>query len=395
MKVLIVVPGLHNGGTITSLKNLLPKLNRKKYSIDVFPINILEGTNFEAISQFANVVGLDNPNKVISKKFHIKYVLLCFIRYIKKFLCFLGVDLSPMMFRRVVNSLKKNNYDLIIAFQEGQATLLVSLFKDVKKVAWVRCDYSRIVTSAKIKKKSEKIYRNIDKIICVSGFTKDVFVQIHPDCSDKTIGLHNIISDDAIINKSREKIVDDIKYFNSDFTIVSVGRLDPVKQFEKIPLIASYIKKEGLSFKWLIIGDGSDKEKISDSITKNNVEDTVVLLGNRNNPYPYIAKANILVCTSSSEACPNVINEAKILSVPVVSTNFGSVHEFIDNGINGVISPLETIALEIIRLMKDSQWYDKIKGSITTFKYENEKLLAQLEKEILAPDNSNELSNIE
>lgn len=389
MKVLIVVPGLHNGGTITSLKNLLPKLNRKKYSIDVFPIN-LGGTNFEAISQYANVVGFANSNMNISKKFQIKYAFLCLLRYLKKILCLLGVDLSPIMFKRVVNSLQKNNYDLIIAFQEGQATLLVSLFKDVKKVAWVRCDYSRVVTSAKIKKKSEKVYRNIDKIVCVSSFTKDVFVQIHPDCSDKTISLHNIISDDAIINKSREIIVDDVNYYDSDFTIVSVGRLDPVKRFDKIPLIASYIKKEGLSFKWLIIGDGSDREKISDSITKNNVEDTVVLLGNRNNPYPYIAKANLLVCTSSSEACPNVINEAKILSVPVASTNFGSVHEFIENGINGVISPLETIAIEILRLMKDYQWYDKIKENIATFKYENEKLLAQLEKEILETINCNE-----
>lgn len=388
MKILIVVPGLHNGGTITSLKNLLPKLAPKRYQIDVFPINFV-GSNYEAISQYANILGFANHKKNSSKKSQIKLALLCIIRIVKKLFCFLGIDLSPMMYKRVANSLQKNNYDLVIAFQEGQATLLVSLFNNVKKITWVRCDYSRIVTNTKIKKKSEKVYRNVDKIICVSNFTKDVFVHIYPDFSDKTIALHNIISDDAIINKSHERIEEDYLFSSSVFTIVSIGRLDPVKRFEQIPSIASYIKSKGLPFKWLIIGNGSDKEIISHSIHKNGVEDSVVLLGNRNNPYPYISKADLLVCTSYSEACPNVINEAKILGTPVVSTDFGSSYEFIDNGINGIITPIDSIALEIVKLMTDHMLYDKIKTNITSFKYDNNKLLAKLENEILVGDINN------
>ena len=388
MRILIVVPGLHNGGTITSLKNLLPKLDPKSFQIDVFPINYV-GSNYEAISQYANIVGFANHKKNSSKKSQIKLAFLCIIRIVKKLFCLLGIDLSPMMYKRVVGSLQKNNYDLVIAFQEGQATLLVSLFNNVKKIAWVRCDYSRIVINAKIRKKSEKVYRGIDTIICVSCFTRDVFVKIHPNCCNKIIALHNIISDDVIIQKSKERIEKDNSFSSYGFTIVSVGRLDPVKRFEKIPSIASYIKSKGLSFRWFIIGDGSDKEIISHSIIKNDVEDSVVLLGNRNNPYPYISKADLLVCTSFSEACPNVINEAKILGTPVVSTNFGSSYEFIDNGINGIITPIDSIALEIVKLMTDHMLYDKIKRNIVSFKYDNKKLLSQLVNEILVGDINN------
>ena len=55
------------------------------------------------------------------------------------------------------------------------------------------------------------------------------------------------------------------------------------------------------------------------AISDHSVENEVICLGNKTNPYPYFKVADLLVSTSSSEACPMIFNEAKILNLPVMA----------------------------------------------------------------------------
>lgn len=113
------------------------------------------------------------------------------------------------------------------------------------------------------------------------------------------------------------------------------------------------------------------------------LQEELCLLGEVNNPYPYIKNANLLVSTSLSEACPNVINEAKILGTPIVSTDFGSVYEFIEDNVNGLISPIETIADKIEQMISNEATYNSIKSNISQFKYNNDEILDVWYNEIL------------
>ena|GEM_PF-7133817 len=79
------------------------------------------------------------------------------------------------------------------------------------------------------------------------------------------------------------------------------------------------------------------------------------------NPYSYISQADLIVNTSISEAAPNVINEALILHVPVICTNFGSAKEYVDNDKNGYIVPIEKIAEKVELLIKNISEYNRIK----------------------------------
>ena len=156
--------------------------------------------------------------------------------------------------------------------------------------------------------------------------------------------------------RAKAKSIEDLdERFKTDtFTIVSCGRLDPVKQFSKIPEIALEIKaKSDKVFRWYIIGGGFPEEqrKIEMEIEKYGLENTVFLLGQKNNVYPYMAKANIYVCTSQSESFPLVVNEAKALCVPVISNNFPSVYEPIEEGVDGFVVPLEKMSDKIIDFM--------------------------------------------
>lgn len=385
MKLLIVVPSFKNGGTITSLKNLLSKLDLSKFNIDVFAI-INIGPNRDFITKYVNVlgVGLDDENIKPTLKVSIKRIVYKFVKSIKKGLEKVSIDISPIAFKSVVRKLENKSYDLVIAFQEGQATRFVSYFKNTKKISWVRCDYSNMLRISQ-GKPQHKLYEKIDKIVCVSNYTKDVFVKILPETKFKTIALHNLISDQLIIQKANENIDIDI-YFNfKEYKILSLGRIDNVKRFSFIPKIVSELKNRGCSFKWYIIGWGNKEEikSIHHNIKFYNVNNELILLGEKNNPYPYIKEADLLVSTSYSEACPNIINEAKILGTPIVATDFGSVYEFIEDNVNGLISPIETIADKIEIMISNKEVYNKIKNNIAQFKYNNDEILNVLYNEIL------------
>lgn len=384
-KLLIVVPSFHNGGTISSLKNILPVLKKIGCIVDVFAITN-EGPNFDYISQYANILGqrIGDDKSDKKKELEVKDMLFRFVfktvKWTKKQLCKIGIDISESAFKYSVIQLQKNNYNVVVAFQEGQATKYISLFDNVKKIAWIRCDYSSML---KISggEPQHHLYEKINQIVCVSDYTKSVFTRLLPETVNKTISLHNLIDTQRIINGATTEEGLDNRFCFEGFRIVSLGRIDPVKQFSKIPEIAKQLVNKGCVFKWYILGGKASDDEYNlllSNISIFNVADYVILLGEKNNPYPYIKQANLLVCTSVSEACPNVINEAKILHTPVVSSNFGSAKEFITDGVDGFVMPIETIADKIEMLIEDKNAYNQIANNISTFEYDNEIIVETL-----------------
>ena len=355
-------------------------LDRTKYDISVFAITDY-GPNKEFLKDYCTLLNISG-NSIINKKRVIDFVPTV-IKRIKKALSYIGVDISPIVFKRVASTLERNNYDLVISFQEGGATLLASYFQRTKKIAWIRCDYQRYLVSKKIISRNKRIYGRFNRIICVSEFTRSQLLKTLPELSTKTISLHNLINDDLIISKSKENI--SIYNDYNGFKVVSVGRFDVVKRFELIPQIASFIKSKGFSFKWIILGDGKQEliRLTKEEIERYGLEQVVILLGDCKNPYPYIVQSDLLVCLSSTEACPNVINEAKILHTPVVSTDFGSSREFLENNYNGLISSIDNIGNSILSLIENKDLYYRIKRNISHFKYSNQDILRILQEEIL------------
>ena len=383
VKILFVVPGLHNGGTITSLKNLLCRIDKDKCQVDVYPITN-SGPNYDFISQYANIIGtyIGNNNLLRSHslKDRVKGIVFNVIKHIKKVLTCWGFDPSPVFFKRVVSSLQKNNYDEVIAFQEGQATRLCSYFENVRKVAWVHCDYSKIELEYINRDRKLNVYDTYEQIICVSEYTKNRFLSIYPSYSGKTIGIHNIISSEVILKMAKEDTEDVIFKKCSNVRIVSLGRLHPVKRFSDIPRIANDLKIKGLKFNWFVIGgDSGDANLIKNNIQKYQVENEVTLLGNINNPYPYIKNADLLVCTSISEACPNVINEAKILGTPIVCTDFGSSVEMMTDGVEGRICSFDRIVEGISELLMNNEKLGVIKNNLNHYNYSNSSIEEKLE----------------
>ena len=207
------------------------------------------------------------------------------------------------------------------------------------------------------------------------------FGEIYPSLSERLMVINNPQSEEFIIRQS--EIDDQDPRFKKDvLTLVSVGRIDSVKRFSEIPQIARQLLDKGLKFTWYIIGDGNQNElqNIKQNIIENHVEECVKMLGAKSNAHFYIKNADILICLSRSEACPRVINEAKILHVPVICTDFSSAHEFIESGKNGIICSIDEVANNIINLTQNHDLYKTIQDNIGGFTFDNSEILYQINR---------------
>ena len=165
------------------------------------------------------------------------------------------------------------------------------------------------------------------------------------------------------------------------FTIVSVGRMNPQKRFSFIPSIARKLLDTGCSFKWIIIGDGNvfgEWDKLQKEITNNHVEDTVLCLGGKVNPYPYIKCSDLLVNTSYVEACPRVVIEAKLLKTPVICADFSSAREFVTSDVDGYVDTIDKIHTHIAKMILDKKYYSKIKITCEAYSIDNDHIYSQL-----------------
>jgi len=301
------------------------------------------------------------------------------VKLCRKILDLFGFDLVRWIFSFEARSNFSGIYDEVIAFSEGAPTLFVSYVETVKRIAWVQCDYQRYLR-LNGNPDEEKVYKLFDAIICVSEYTCHVFCSVYPSVAPVTHAIHNIIDLNEIYKLARIDM-NDREFSNEVFTILSVGRIDSVKRFSRIPEVARMLWDRGCRFRWYILGNKEDTmefDLLLRNIERYSVSEFVVPLGGRTNPYPYFLRSNLVVCLSTSEACPNAVLEAKILQIPVVCSDFGSASEFVLDGYDGYIVPIERLCEKIEIMIKNQELYNQIKGNLLHYQYGNDIVLSQL-----------------
>lgn len=369
-RILFVVSTMTTGGINTSLSALYNKL-KDLYEIKVFALDYDKTISLgytEALLPKDKLLDAYHCDysKADSKDKRYKWC----VKFIKRISMLIRFDLQSYIFKRAAKHIERTwKFDVIVSFQEGQPTCFCSYFKNPKKIAWVHCDYIRYYPNA-------YVYSNYKKIVFVSNYTKTAFVDKYPEYSTISDYVYNFIDTERIRKLSSEPLEND-GFDSSDFTIISMGRIVGLKRFSYIPIIASDLQKKGFKFKWYILGPSFDKNESSlleENIKKYDVGSCVYWLGNKSNPYPYLKKSSLLVALSTTEACPMMFIEAKILNIPILSTNFGSSYEFICNGEDGVISNIESISYCIGQLIGDNDKYLSIKKKTIDFSYSNQDL---------------------
>lgn len=374
-KILFVIPSLEIGGVSSSLVSLYDNL-KDDFSISVYALTH-DGDSYTSFSD--KVV---SKNKIldafycnIKNKKGVSKLFVLFIKIIKRLCKIINLDIEQIICKSVIKT-TQFSYDILVAFQEGSTTKFVSLIKHHNKIAWIHCDY-RKYNSANNELFLYEKYRNI---VCVSKYTSIIFKSVYPSLSKKVLVIYNILNEEKIKTMSLGKVND--ANLNKDiFTIISIGRFAPVKRFHLIPDIAKVLLNNNIKFQWIIIGPNYGDTYYNNfilSLEDPIFTDSVVYLGPKSNPYPYLKNSDLLVVLSESEACPMIFNEAKILGVPVVSTDFGSVSEFIEDGHDGRVASVKDLAMVIIEIFTNPLFYDSLKSNILSRQYSNELILREL-----------------
>jgi glycosyltransferase involved in cell wall biosynthesis len=266
-----------------------------------------------------------------------------------------GKDLLLLRLAAIGRNLSAaKEYDAAIAYAEGYPAVLVAHTNVRKKLVWIHNDYA--FTGAR---QGSEItdFGAFSTVCCVSKSTQDSFNHLYPQYADKSEVIYNLTNSRFIREKAKEPIDDDRFLTKGFFTLVSIGRVCAQKNFAVIPEILSCLEDEQRKrVRWYIIGDGPTAEKafVEEAIKRYHMEEQVFLLGNKPNPYPYLAKANLFVLTSVYESYPTVINEAKALNVPVLANQIPSAYEMVEEG-TGIILPLNEMGGEIGKRLKLSQ----------------------------------------
>ncbi len=338
-KVLFVVHTLQMGGAEKVLLNLLKNINKEKYEITVLAI-VDDGIYIEELKkiqpiQYRSIFPAFFKESRANKeaKYHklsnkvMSMIWKWYIRMMKYF--------PRMVYRMGV----KEKYDIEIAFLEGKVAKVVahSTNPNSQKIVWIHTDIHNVsgIPIFKNAKDEKKTYQAFQKIVCVSNDVKQQFMK-KTGIKDHIFVQVNPIDSSDILEKAEEELPPE--YQTDQTVVISVGRLVKEKGYDRLLEVHKRLCEEGLIHEVWIVGEGREREGLEEYILQNHLEKTVRLVGYSSNPYCYVNRADIFVCSSRVEGLSSAVLEATILEKPIVSTQCPGASDILgENGEAAII----------------------------------------------------------
>ena len=272
-------------------------------------------------------------------------------------------------------------YDLAISFLTPHSIVLKKV-KAKKKAAWIHTDYSFIDVDVS---KELPVWSGYDHIVSISDHVTEAFLKRFPSLKDKIAVIHNILSPAFVRQRADvitpEEVAKEMPWEEGVINILSVGRFCHAKNYDNVPDICKkintklYTLHSKLKVKWYLIGYGGDEALIRQRITEAEMEKTVIILGKKSNPYPYMKACDIYVQPSRFEGNSVTVREAQMLCKPVVVTNYATAQSQVQDGKDGIIVPLENMqcAAEITDFIEDTPLRLVISENLRNHDYGNVK----------------------
>ena len=380
--ILFSIDSLHCAGAEKSLTTLLSLIDYSKYDVDLMmfghggvleelvpkEVNILEPlkyTKFTEKSLKESIIYTLKKGTYKMLKSRLEFSIA--IRNKQ----YTNAQKARILWQKTSNVIEHNpkKYDIAISYAQGLPTFYVAdKINADKKFAWVNVSYR---LEDEDKEFQSKYYDKYEKIIAVSHSAKDVFLETFPKYKDKVeiiydINDFNLISKMANLENGYDDNFDGVR-------LLTIGRLANQKGYDMALEACKILKDKGIKFKWYALGKGPLKDEIEKYIKENELQDYFKLLGVKSNPYPYIKGADIYVQTSRFEGFGLAIAEARMLNIPVVTTEFDAVYNQMVQGKNGLVVDMDSqsIANGILKLINDEELRNSIVEYLKTEKKGN------------------------
>lgn len=354
------------GGAERVLSTLVNSLAKYDYEIDILEYWHSNCNSFaldDRVNLLEPIVDPMKDNKIV--------------RVMKKLL----VYFIPSLLRK---KYAYKNYDVEISFNYMIPTFLLN--KKCKKVAWLHGDIYEL-SSNKPKYLIQRKYLNrVDSIVSISNNTYESILSVYPEYKDKTVIINNAYDFDEIIKKSMEF---EVKDFKDSKVLLFLGRFDENKNPLFLIEVLNKIKHQNVVL--LYIGRGQLRKKLEEESKK--LGKSIHIMDYQKNPYPYIKRADLLLCSSKSEGFPTTLVEGLVLKTPFISTKVGGTSELSNNNKCGfVTNDVLEYAKRIDELLENDNLYKQMSQNCSVFakkyspSYQAEKV-NNLLKEIIIKDN--------
>lgn len=333
VKILFLIHDLGQGGAEKVLVNLVNNMDQKKFDITVTAL-FGGGVNEQFLKPFIRY------NYIWKKAYPGNSKIM--------------KVLSPRQLHKLcVNE----NYDIEVSYLEGPSARIISgcQSKRTKLYCWIHSNHfsmKEVTSSFRSEKEAVRCYARFDKIICVSQFMKENFCQWMP-VRDKCQVVYNTVESDEILEKAKEEALE-IKE-DGCVKLVAAGTLKEVKGFDRLLRIVKRLVDEGKLVHLYLLGRGPLEKELKDFIQQNELDKYVTMLGYQTNPYKYVAKCDLFVCSSYSEGFSTVVTEALIVGTAVCTVDVSGMREMLgDNNEYGIVTENkeESLFLQLNEILK-------------------------------------------
>ncbi|MCR5812928.1 MAG: CDP-glycerol glycerophosphotransferase family protein [Desulfovibrio sp.] len=234
------------------------------------------------------------------------------------------------------------DFDIIIDFC-GYSGYIIELFAfaggGAKKFVWMHNDMvGELKTRHPWLRRLFPHYVHFDRCVSVSetccAINREKLEAGFGLSQERIVCLKNFQDAQWYRSCSNEDLCDeDLRYFAGEGPVyITVGRLSPEKNQALLIEAFARVRQKQASARLLILGQGPLEDTLKEQISKANLQEAVFLLGFRDNPYPWIKRADCFVLPSLYEGQPTVLFEAMALNVPIIATDIPQSREVLQDG---------------------------------------------------------------
>lgn len=391
-KIFIMNHAMEIGGAEKALLGLLETIDTAKYSVDLFlmrhagelmkyipkkinllpelpqysvlAVSIVDALKKGQISvAFGRFIGKEKAKQTV-KRLHLSADNQVALEYSHKY---------TLKFMPFIND---QEYDLAISFLTPHY-FVADRVRAKKKIAWIHTDYSCVDIDIE---SEQEMWSKYDHIISISQDVTNGFLEKFPALKDKILMIENILPENYISQLTDEFDVKSEMPDNGTIKLLSIGRFSFPKRFDEIPAICRVIKDSGVNVTWYLIGYGGDEQLIRKKIKEQKMEKEVIILGKKENPYPYIKACDFYVQPSRYEGKSIAVREAQLLGKAVIITDFQTASSQLKNGYDGIIVPMgiEECAKGILDLISNKDLQSKLVINMAKSDYANKNEIEKL-----------------
>mgnify|MGYP005764991477 FL=1 len=349
-KITFLLLHLNYGGLEKQTITLINELAKTgKYDIKILSVyDLLDGKSFYNIDSKVKVEFLSNfgPHH---KEFFDALRSFKILKFFKE--AYIMIKCGIYKTIKLKRYIKNLDTDIIVSSR-------IEFSKQIKRrdTLNISQEHSYIATKKYINK-VKKYFKNIDDIVVMTKKAKTNYEEWLKD-SNSNARVHNI-------SNMIEKVDTKIANFNNN-TIISVGRLEPVKDFSTLLDIFSKVHEKNSKLRLKIVGEGSQRELLESKIERLNLKEYVTITGriSSDGVKDELASASVFILTSICESFSLVLCEAMECGLPCLSFNIDvGPKEIIKDGYNGILVKernIDEMADNIIKLLNDEEKWTMI-----------------------------------